>query len=96
VPRATGFAIQIETTAQPYRRGLVVREVPITFRDRRAGSSKMSRGIVLEGLLLPWRLRGASAPGISDVTGGRPAAIALAVHRTSTPTASGTPPEVAA
>ena len=76
-PRAAGFAIQIETTSEAYRHGLVVREVPIVFRDRRAGSSKMSRGIVLEALLLPWRLRGASihrpAPGSrTDTTSGTP------------------------
>jgi dolichol-phosphate mannosyltransferase len=82
VPRAAGFAIQIETTSVAYGHGLVVREVPIVFRDRRAGSSKMSRGIVLEALLLPWRLRGASlhrpAPGSRT-------------HATS-----GTPPQAAA
>jgi dolichol-phosphate mannosyltransferase len=95
VPQAAGFAIQIETTVQAHRRGLAVREVPITFRDRRAGSSKMSRGIVLEGLLLPWRLRGAAARG-GHVASGHPAAIPFAVHATSTPTTNGTPPEVAA
>ena len=80
--RATGFAIQIETTSQAHRHGLVVREVPIVFRDRRAGSSKMSRGIVLEALLLPWRLRGASIH--RPVPGAR------------TRATSGTPPQAAA
>ena len=80
--RAAGFAIQIETTSEAYRHGLVVREVPIVFRDRRAGSSKMSRGIVLEALLLPWRLRGASIH--------RPAS-GSRTHATS-----GTPPQAAA
>jgi hypothetical protein len=39
------------------RRGLHVVEVPIVFRERRAGSSKMSWRIVLEAMLLVPRLR---------------------------------------
>jgi dolichol-phosphate mannosyltransferase len=58
---AVGFAFQIETTTVAYWHGLVVREVPIIFRERRAGSSKMSRAIMLEALLLPWQLRMTSA-----------------------------------
>jgi dolichol-phosphate mannosyltransferase len=58
---AVGFAFQIETTAVAYRHGLVVQEIPITFRERRAGSSKLSRSIVLEALLVPWHLRRSSA-----------------------------------
>jgi hypothetical protein len=34
-----------------------VREVPITFRDRTAGASKMSARIALEALVLVPRLR---------------------------------------
>lgn len=55
--QAAGFAIQIETTYRAHRRGLTLREVPITFRDRRAGVSKMSGHIVIEAALLPWRLK---------------------------------------
>ena len=54
---AAGFAVQIETTYRAYRRGLAIQEVPIVFHDRRAGQSKMTRRIVMEGLLLPWRIR---------------------------------------
>jgi dolichol-phosphate mannosyltransferase len=35
-----------------------VTEVPITFRDRRVGRSKMSRRIIVEALLVVVRLRG--------------------------------------
>ena len=59
-PRASGFAIQIETTYWAHRQGLILREVPIVFRDRRAGASKMSLGIVAEALRLPWQLRWAA------------------------------------
>jgi len=73
-PRAVGFAWQIETTALAYRHGLAVREVPIVFRERRAGRSKMSGAILLEALLLPWLLRTALthvAPR-ARATGGAP------------------------
>jgi dolichol-phosphate mannosyltransferase len=55
--QAAGFAVQIETTYRAHEHGLVLREVPIVFRDRRAGASKMSGQIVLEAVQLPWRLR---------------------------------------
>jgi len=50
---AQGYAFQIETTFRVIEAGFNVREVPILFRDRRAGSSKMSRRIVLEAA---WRV----------------------------------------
>jgi len=43
-----GYAFQVETTYRAIRAGFTVEEVPITFTDRETGSSKMSRGIVLE------------------------------------------------
>jgi len=43
-----GYAFQIETTYRAARQGFRVVEVPIVFSERRAGGSKMSRGIVLE------------------------------------------------
>jgi dolichol-phosphate mannosyltransferase len=45
-----GYAFQIETTYRALRAGFRVVEVPITFRDREAGASKMSRSIVLEAI----------------------------------------------
>jgi dolichol-phosphate mannosyltransferase len=50
---ARGYAFQIETTYRALRAGFRVVEVPITFTDREAGSSKMSRSIVLEAI---WRV----------------------------------------
>ena len=46
-----GYAFQIETTYRALRAGFRVVEVPITFTDREAGGSKMSRAIVLEAVL---------------------------------------------
>jgi dolichol-phosphate mannosyltransferase len=50
---AKGYAFQIETTYRALRRGFNVIEIPITFVDREAGGSKMSRSIVLEAM---WRV----------------------------------------
>lgn len=56
---AQGYAFQIEMTYRAHRQGRVVREVPITFVDRRVGQSKMSKRIVLEAVVLCWKIRGA-------------------------------------
>lgn len=48
--RSEGYAFQIEMTDRALRAGLRIREVPITFVEREAGASKMSRRIVLEAL----------------------------------------------
>jgi dolichol-phosphate mannosyltransferase len=45
-----GYAFQIETTYRALRAGFHVVEMPITFVDREAGGSKMSRAIVLEAI----------------------------------------------
>ena len=48
--QSRGYAFQVETTYRAIRAGFRVVEVPITFRDRRVGASKMSRGIVAEAI----------------------------------------------
>jgi dolichol-phosphate mannosyltransferase len=48
-----GYAFQIETTYRAKRAGFRVVELPISFVDRTAGSSKMSKAIVLEAV---WRV----------------------------------------
>jgi dolichol-phosphate mannosyltransferase len=52
-----GYAFQIEMTYKVWRLGLRIKEIPITFVDRRAGVSKMDRRIVWEAAWLVWRLR---------------------------------------
>ena len=54
---AGGYVFQIEMTYRANRLGARIREVPITFRDRRVGQSKMSRRIVVEALVVVCRLR---------------------------------------
>jgi len=59
--RSRGYAFQIETTYRALRRGFEVVEVPIVFRDRQAGASKMNGSIVAEAIwrvpLLRWGAR---------------------------------------
>jgi dolichol-phosphate mannosyltransferase len=45
---ATGYAFQVETTYRAIKAGFRVSEIPISFRDRRIGASKMTRSIVFE------------------------------------------------
>ena len=54
---ASGYGFQIETTWWAHRRGAKIVQVPIIFRERAAGRSKMSGSIVREALLLILRLR---------------------------------------
>jgi dolichol-phosphate mannosyltransferase len=54
---ASGYGFQIEMTWWAHRRGARIRQVPITFRERVAGRSKMSGGIVREALVMVLRLR---------------------------------------
>jgi dolichol-phosphate mannosyltransferase len=58
-----GYAFQVETTYRAVRLGFTVAEVPITFTDREAGSSKMSRAIVAEAVVKVPALRIAAALG---------------------------------
>jgi dolichol-phosphate mannosyltransferase len=55
--RSHGYAFQVELTYRALRAGFTVREVPIVFRDRLHGHSKMSLRIALEAAWLVPRLR---------------------------------------
>ncbi|PZG25011.1 dolichol-phosphate mannosyltransferase [Spongiactinospora gelatinilytica] len=48
-----GYCFQVDLTLRTLRHGLRVSEVPITFVERTAGSSKMSRAVIAEAL---WRV----------------------------------------
>jgi dolichol-phosphate mannosyltransferase len=52
-----GYSFQVEMLFEAVRRGCRVVEVPIVFVERRQGTSKMSRGVLFESMLMPWRLR---------------------------------------
>jgi dolichol-phosphate mannosyltransferase len=50
---ARGYAFQVETTYRAIKSGFRVVEVPIVFKDRTDGTSKMSKAIVAEAM---WRV----------------------------------------
>ena len=53
----SGYGFQVETTWWAHRRGASIVQIPIVFRERTAGSSKMTGGIVREALFLVVGLR---------------------------------------
>jgi dolichol-phosphate mannosyltransferase len=58
--RSHGYAFQVELTYRALCAGFRVEEVPILFRDRRRGASKMSWRIALEAAWLVPALRGSA------------------------------------
>jgi dolichol-phosphate mannosyltransferase len=58
----SGYAYQIDRTHRAQVHGAIVTEVPITFRDRQLGTSKMTSGIAAEALTRVWALRRETGP----------------------------------
>ncbi len=54
--QAGGYAFHVEALHAVWQAGHPLVEVPIVYRDRLVGESKLTLGIVLESLLVPWRL----------------------------------------
>jgi dolichol-phosphate mannosyltransferase len=52
-----GYAFQIEMKYAAWKLGFKITEVPIIFKDRKFGASKMHKGIVKEGILGVLKLR---------------------------------------
>jgi dolichol-phosphate mannosyltransferase len=52
-----GYAFQIEMKFAAWKLGFKITEVPITFKDREVGASKMNKGIIKEGVLGVLNLR---------------------------------------
>ena len=50
--RSEGYSFQIEMTRAAHKSGAVIMEVPITFKERENGVSKMSKNIVREAMFL--------------------------------------------
>lgn len=55
--KSDGYSFQIEMNFRCMEKGFRIGEVPIIFIDRHAGSSKMSKKIVREAVVMVWRLR---------------------------------------
>ncbi len=54
---STGFGFQVEMLYACHRNGCRVGEIPIIFPDRREGTSKISKRIVIEALLMVCRMK---------------------------------------
>ncbi len=54
---AEGYAFLVEMKYHAVKRGFKVREIPIVFRERTIGESKMGRNIVTEAAKRVWKLR---------------------------------------
>ncbi len=55
--RSFGYSFQMEMNFRMAKAGLKLKEIPITFAERRAGSSKISGSIATETLKMVFRLR---------------------------------------
>ena len=53
-----GYSFLVEMLFVAARRGSRIAEVPITFVERRIGESKVSRAVLIESAVTPWRLIG--------------------------------------
>jgi dolichol-phosphate mannosyltransferase len=63
---SSGYGFQVEMAWRAHQAGLEIREVPVVFRDRFRGKSKMGLPIVLEAMML------VTMWGLRRLTGGRP------------------------
>ena len=61
--RSNGYAFQIEMNFRAWRKGFRIKEIPITFADRHAGTSKMSKAIVREAVGMVWKLKARAIAG---------------------------------
>lgn len=51
-----GYSFLVEMLFTAARQGRRIVEVPITYVERREGQSKMSRAVIFESVVMPWRL----------------------------------------
>jgi dolichol-phosphate mannosyltransferase len=52
-----GYSFQVEMLHRACRAGMRISESPIIFTDRQFGKSKISRAVLFESFLMPWKLR---------------------------------------
>lgn len=55
--RTRGHGFMMELKYRLWRAGARIAEVPMQLENRHLGKSKMSRGVILEGMLAPWKMR---------------------------------------
>lgn len=71
-----GYSFQVEMLHRACQSGMKIVELPIIFTDRQFGRSKISRAVLLESFVMPWRLR------FSPWRPGEPALRAIAADST--------------
>lgn len=54
---SNGYAFQIELKFRAYVKGFKIKEIPIVFKEREKGSSKMNKNIILEAIIECIKLR---------------------------------------
>jgi dolichol-phosphate mannosyltransferase len=59
-----GYSFQIEMNFRAWKKGFVIREVPIIFVDRSVGKSKMTRRNIFEAVWMVWWLKILSLVGM--------------------------------
>lgn len=52
-----GYAFLVEMLFDAHNRGCRIGEVPIIFVERRQGQSKLSGNVLVESVIMPWRLK---------------------------------------
>lgn len=52
----SGYVFLIELKCLLWKEGASFKEIPILFKNRRDGESKMSRRVINEGILAPWKI----------------------------------------
>lgn len=52
-----GYSFQIEMTYRVHRKGMRIKEIPIIFKERAGGKSKMSKTIFIEAIFRVWQIR---------------------------------------
>ncbi len=61
--QSNGYSFQIEMNFRAWRKKFRIKEIPIVFVDRRAGTSKMNKAIVREAMMMVWKLKWAAIKG---------------------------------
>ena len=62
--KSNGYAFQIEMNYKAWKKRFRIKEIPIIFVDRVKGTSKMSKKIVREAVVMVWKLRFKSIFGL--------------------------------
>ncbi len=53
---SSGYAFIMELKYALFKKGVSIKEIPITFTNRFGGESKISNNIISEGILAPWKM----------------------------------------